>query len=236
VKTTCENCDPGHFLHLVDHNCYETCPARYVGNSTYGNCIACQKSNCDQCTTDSVTCTLCSSSYYFLEPNCVMSCGNGYYADSTNRLCVKCDDKNCTNCATNKDICTQCLAGFFLYSNICWERCPLRTAEVTSPFGNCQACTDSLCLNCTTNKAICQQCQPFAYLMTGSGLCYSPCPSEYGQNSTNGLCVSCQPSNCLNCTGDGLTCTSCDVGRYLYNGVCVATCPSGYTETTYRVC
>ena len=117
----------------------------------------------------------------------------------------------------------------------------------TSTSSGCQARHDN-CYNCT-DTTTCSFCENSHYLLNGS--CVATCPSGYTGTGTGHFhreCVvavssttastnstttasGCQPrtENCHNCT-NSTTCDMCENSHYLFDGSCVASCPSGYTS------
>lgn len=58
--------------------------------------------------------------------------------------------------------------------------------------------------------------------------CINSCPNSTYLDSTINLCITCSP-NCTNCTS-ALNCMSCSSSSILYQGYCISSCPSGFTN------
>ena len=103
----------------------------------------------------------------------------------------------------------------------------------------CEAC-QSHC-NICSSRDTCTQCRDSKYL-NNHGDCVSTCPSGYtgiGSGVNGRTCQACL-GDCDQCKSSG-TCTQCLNSNYLNNnGVCVSTCPSGFTgigsTVTARTC
>lgn len=97
-----QNSDDGkdYFLQYGTTTCVETCPDGQYPNATSLKCLICD-SNCDTCSSDSVTCDTCymdGGAHVFLEGTvCVEKCKDGFYGENSTYTCDACAD-GCATC------------------------------------------------------------------------------------------------------------------------------------------
>lgn len=149
--------------------------------------------------------------------NCSV-CYDGYVL--TAGECVQCDFTGCqienSTVVSNVCTCTECMPGYYLDGS-----------------GVCQPCSTTQCSVCPNN--VCSQCLPGFYFNAGSCSVFLSANCQVAQTSSSTLCSVCMDgfylgsnqmcygcqTGCLFCT-DKWTCTTCDVGRKLISGYCVA--------------
>ena len=196
----------------------------------------CQKINIENCIqavieSDTVRCTNCTRGYIFHNGSCIKACDVGYcatcnetyeyrnscatcypsyyltsdYYNENKKTCISCSQvkENCSECevVSGEVKCTNCFYDNFLVNGSCISSCDYNT-----------------CLNCVYDydnyKYICGQCKNNYYLNLIDGIKYCEmCP------------VGCE--TCLN----NMTCTKCEKGYKLVNGMCEFYCNIG--ESTY---
>ena len=113
-----------------------------------------------------------------------------------------------------------------MLNNRCITACPSGYQLLST--GACQACL----LNCDTcdSSTTCSQCKSgFVRVVSSNGTtCTNSCPSGNYLESTTNTCITCS-SNCLNCTST-MNCLICSSNLILYQGYCISSCPTGYTN------
>ncbi|KAL4448722.1 hypothetical protein ABPG74_012811 [Tetrahymena malaccensis] len=187
----CATCNGGQV-----NNCL-TCFTGYYFDSTAKTCQVCPFS-CSQCT-DLTHCQKCKTNYYLDQSTpqisqCVLICPNGYFGDGNNN-CTKCSTQNCFQC-NNQNKCLVCNQGYYLSNNTC-SKCDQSCFQ-------CQGAANGAIKNCT-------QCYPGKKLYQTN--CLDQCPAQT-YLSSNGQCLSCDPS-CLVCTDKlSTTCQQCADGFY----------------------
>lgn len=252
---SCTSCIENYSIY--SNSCFSLCPD---GTFQYADsCILCPIS-CKTCNslTECVDCkagsynsngvciSQCSSGFYYANEACLacgdqcktcqdsadycMDCINGVsYLGSCYEECPKnqtvligtqCIDcmSSCETCESNIYLCTSCPDGLFLFNNGCVKTCPNGFYSENSL---CEPC-DSSCKTC--NSTDCFSCNyPYSLI---ENTC-KECPD--GSISVSDICVNCN-TNCSTCINTTEICTSCNLGTYLYEGVCLALCPEGYAE------
>lgn len=202
---------------LCDYPC-QTCN---LGNPT----------SCLSCFTDGSSTFNLWDSY---ANQCTNSCPIGRYSVPTNPLtCLKCDS-NCLKCSQSSTNCTDCPAGTVLFFGRCINVCPVGfyssiITGVQAPV--CNNCSAN-CLTCAQGPGFCTSCPSNTILSDTS--CVQSCSASQFigiDSKNNSRCLDCS-SMCKGCSGSSTNCTTCDVTspnkKALYNGMCVANCPSGY--------
>lgn len=103
---------------------------------------------------------------------------------------------------------------------------------MTQPFnGTCRPC-DGKCLVCVGTTTNCTSCKSIYKLLNGN-TCVDVCPNGTVETTqagvNNNVCLPCV-APCATCSGTTTNCTSCLVGPnpYLYNNMCVASCPASH--------
>ncbi|EGR31614.1 zinc finger lsd1 subclass family protein, putative [Ichthyophthirius multifiliis] len=216
----CSSCSPGSgYFNPITKICSFTCPVGYYQNNTYPDDLQCSKCQigCDQCDNLS-TCTLCNSSYFFLNGNCLTSCPSSYSKNIVNKICVKCND-TCFQCEDNEiNNCTECQGDKFLQDKQCKYTCngkfyPNKTNNICSQCHNfCEQCNGPTSLECT-------KCSGDLFL-------------EVGQFTNT--CDSCDQT-CTTCSlgNQPYQCDTCSGILYLnLDNTCQQTCPSQYFKNS----
>jgi hypothetical protein len=192
-------------------------------------------------------CTRCKGGFFLLDGVCVESCPAGYReqgSGSFDNVCVALaggstpSETTCTGVTTTEGgscwcgtigqcricgwssslgalpgTCTQCKGGYFLLDGECVASCPAGyTEQGTGSFGNtCVQTSGSSGPDITSCVGV---------STTEGGSCWC---GDLGQ------CRSCGWSTSLGAPIAD-TCTQCKGGYFLLNGVCLESCPAGYTE------
>ncbi|CAG9335199.1 unnamed protein product [Blepharisma stoltei] len=92
---------------------------------------------------------------------------------------------------------------------------------------SCNLCQDMLCEVCDDYTSVCITCKTHASLSGAS----CQCNSGYFWDSTNENCGSCDVS-CKTCASStSLDCLTCSNGFYNVSGICVNSCPLGYSPS-----
>mmetsp|Transcript_18594 Transcript_18594/g.55112 ORF Transcript_18594/g.55112 Transcript_18594/m.55112 type:complete len:1651 (+) Transcript_18594:269-5221(+) len=207
--------------------------------------------HCHSCA-NSTSCSFCREEHYLLDGVCVATCpagyverGQGFYRRRCEIDPFACIERRggCHTCA-NSSACVLCRDQRYLHGTVCVGQCPTGFVGVGSGNFNRRCIVDpgNACVNRANhchecnNSTACSFCRDAYYLLEGA--CVVSCPSEFtpqGLGDYRRVCVpriaGCAPRQngchvCLNAT----TCSFCREQRYLLNGECVASCPSGYTE------
>ncbi|KAL4470308.1 hypothetical protein ABPG74_011919 [Tetrahymena malaccensis] len=243
--SVCTSCNAGQFLY--NNTCVSKCPDQTYSDTNN----VCQPCNpiCATCVTASSQCTSCNSPLTLSGTSC--QCSSGFYnsqtnkcvqctphevPDNANQKCVTCD-ANCLSCQDikNLSICTSCSAPQSLYLQKCQNPCPVGYYSDQNQI--CQLCSTN-CKTCKNNSSTCTSCPDTTFTLSNDKcVCQN---SVY--DSINNTCVQCtikqifdQKNNkCVDCNQSCLTCqdidhlnicTSCPVGKILYNQTCIDKCP-----------
>ncbi|KRW99592.1 Insulin-like growth factor binding protein, N-terminal [Pseudocohnilembus persalinus] len=227
----CDTCNDGYTLSSSKRSCDTTCPSYsnilncetctefvcsqcsdgYFINSS-NLCSTCKKisSNCTSCS--SSACTECEENYILFEGKC-RSCEYSFDGSTSITGCSVC------TYASSTLTCSDCEQGYYLSGN----KCNLCSASIS----NCSKCSSSsACTSCASGYYLndndqCSSCSTgmlTCYLSSGTVIA-STCKDGYFLDSNT--CTQCE-SECLTCKDDGLTCTSCSDGQYLYQETCVS--------------
>jgi len=211
--TKCTNCKDARSLYF--NQCLSTCPTGYFARDSI-----CQKCSdpCASCVGSETSCSSCKEGLFFDtdKKTCVIRCGSNFYVSGNE--CIKCDS-SCLTCSASPYACTSCGANMLLYNSNCITQCPDSTFQQGT---KCEACSP-VCATCSGSYDRCLKCA-FNKILDGSS-CVSEC-SE-GKMNVNGLCTECT-GKCKTCEGEAGFCTSCkNPLEFVYEGKCVATCPTG---------
>eukprot|EP00052_Salpingoeca_macrocollata_P023153 m.203043 g.203043 ORF g.203043 m.203043 type:complete len:420 (+) comp21970_c0_seq2:1713-2972(+) len=192
-------------------------------NGEQADAATCTVADCTQCApSDAKTCALCQAGVYLLDGACVLSCPAPFTPLDTGlngRVCQPAlPPTTQTTQMTTRTILT--------------PRTMLTTRFTEAPC-TVQHCSLRACVGNT-----CTECQASRYLHNGA--CVDSCPAPYTPLGTGLYGRECQApdpcdavTDCHLCTVDEVTaegsCTVCKAGKYLYDGECLAACPSGFT-------
>ncbi|KAL4494813.1 hypothetical protein ABPG73_004253 [Tetrahymena malaccensis] len=259
-NNSCSKCDPNCHTCQTNSNFCTSCYNQYYLTSD-NTCNQCDAS-CRTCETTPTYCTSCNNQYYLTSSNtcdqcspqcyqcsntadnclqcnygyniqfidsknfiCQQQCNDGYFAALYTRICTFCSTDLCNNCipdsqmSNNNSGCINsvCKPGLYKYMNECRPDCYGQSQYVPvvdSVLGGvCEYCDLSVCNQCITSN-ICKKCQ-----------------NQYYLNSSK-WCSKCD-ANCNQCTGPGV-CQICNQGYLMQNGICVASCSSGYYVDGYN--
>ena len=239
-------------------SCSEKCPEGYypVDSPTW-KCLQCWQASfspysCATCKGgESNNCITCNPGAYLHEGQCIYPCPDGYYADSETKKCVQCHQSgkspySCQTCTGGgNDQCTSCMKTYYLYKGQCLSICDEGFwADLDSKCQPCWANTKGNPYGCKTcsggGTSDCQSCDKTYYLhpLTG-GECLDSCPVHFWSDTTSNTCQPCHSSTtgpeytCYSCTGGkSNNCLSCDSGYFLYESMCLDTCPDGFWGDT----
>uniref|UniRef100_A0A8C6KVW4 Proprotein convertase subtilisin/kexin type 5a n=1 Tax=Nothobranchius furzeri TaxID=105023 RepID=A0A8C6KVW4_NOTFU len=216
-SANCTSCDTDKFgmeRYLHRALCVDACPEAFYHTSEM-TCQPCSE-NCHLCTGPD-HCLKCTSSYYVSDGVCVkLECGEGEVEDPDYDDCMACEE-GCKKCVLyNPRHCLSCIEGFYNFQDGCYKYCPAKTYSVEEDM-TCVPCEDS-CVSCDEHE--CYWCETDFFLLEGE--CVSACPDGfYGNDDTND-CEECH-LNCATCGGfEDDDCLSCNEGKMLENGECVA--------------
>ena len=234
VGTVCVS-DPVCVGYIVNGYCLAGCPqGTYpsVGvNSTSNtsqsscdncsyNCLICSSvSRCSQCSNSTVSYTTVSST------ECLTYCPDGYYNSSG--LCLGCPS-SCLTCYLSSSglSCTSCNSTLYSLSEQCLTTCPSGYYSSTSPQSQliCLLCSP-ICAECSLLSTNCTVCKSVNYT---SPACVSLNCSSNQYEAIDGSCVNCD-AVCGTCYGgSSYECSSCAVGTFMLNGLCLLSCPEYY--------
>ena len=210
---------------LTNGVCLLSCPSGYLQIGLA--CSPCSPT-CLTCSGTASTCTTCASGIVYKDA-CVDSCPLGMYAISGG--CQQCSSicKECTGAST---YCITCYTGYRLKSNTCEYAC---TPGQYNDGGVCQPC-DATCNTCETTSITCTSCSNSTDILYSDGTCLPPCDSGYLRLSSTSQCEACDPQ-CGECSGSTKNCTTCkNTALYLYNSICISSCPANTTVAISGVC
>ncbi len=219
------------------------CPSGYFNyNKTCNKC----KDGCASC--DALdfghTCHKCKEEKLLYQNQCFDECPVATFKTPDNLTCMDCTSY-CIECiyknnsnhdnkifnnkqfSINDSICKQCSNGYSLENNKCINICRKGKFQNNENNRVCEKCLDKNCELCLSAE-ICKKCKPETFLFEkeNENRCLDECPHRFYKNVKNQKCEKCL-DNCKFCT-DNHKCISCNSGFYIYNGVCVSDCPSGY--------
>eukprot|EP00347_Sterkiella_histriomuscorum_P015521 403356717 len=221
-ESKCFSCVVGYTL--VGYKCIPSdCPRGQYFDSPSQTCKVCVDP-CSSCS-DATNCLYCDTGYLYIDDGsgvCVpntQGCSAGTYLDPSGlRICKKCSS-GCKNCDSQIK-CTQCQSQYLLYQDQCYmDQCPSGSMNDGLEI-SCLNCADSNCIACTTKE--CLQCKSGTFLSNKK--CETSCPDGFYADSTSRSCMKCQ-SDCLKCSGNNYTCSSCSAQTYLFGTSCVKECP-----------
>ncbi|CDW88903.1 UNKNOWN [Stylonychia lemnae] len=179
------------------NQCFSSC-----GFNTLDNlCTPCDW-KCSYCFGTAATCSACDTTKNLIGTAPTCSCAAGFVQISNQ--CQACN-KNCALCLdTTNSNCPVCSTNAYLFAGKqCLEECPYGYMKDSS-YHQCHF---------DTNKLI-EPVYQLDYLNKGCD------PTQYSAGS---ICSSCH-SSCYTCAGGSSTdCTSCVLGKYLYDSTC-STC------------
>jgi len=229
---SCTNCTYPNTLSFDGKSCLQYCPDGQTPINR--KCTPCDVGNCKTCNTKISTCEVCKSPKFLHNNTCIDFCPRGTYLKDN--ICYNCDPI-CADCIS-QDTCKACKTGSVLMNGKCISNCPVGFVEVNS---TCVSCNVTSCGVCTPDPKVCNQCVTPKVLMVNN-TCTDFCPERFYQLDRN--CKNCS-EYCRTCT-DAKTCTKCDDGFVLQNGVCQKLCNEGYapvngickncTQTTCKTC
>ncbi|XP_004591833.2 proprotein convertase subtilisin/kexin type 5 isoform X2 [Ochotona princeps] len=234
---SCTECRDG--LSLQGTQCAVTCQDGQYFNGQdcqpcHRFCATCAGAGADGCTN-------CIEGYFMEDGRCVQSCSISHYSDHTSengqKFCKRCDTSCLTCNGPGFKNCTSCPSGYLLDLGTCQMGAICKDGQYADEHGHCQPC-DASCARCRgPTQEDCTAC-PITRIFD-NGHCILSCPAQEFQFSNQ--CHPCHHS-CQGCRGSGpLNCTSCGVDqhgqeRFLYQGECLKTCPSGYYTAEDHTC
>ncbi|CAG9329647.1 unnamed protein product [Blepharisma stoltei] len=95
--------------------------------------------------------------------------------------------------------------------------------------GSCNICSDPLCAKCSGfGSNSCYLCVSHA---SGGSTTACSCDANYYTSADGFSCLFLCKAQCASCSGSGYyQCTACATGYYYLNGLCLTSCPTGYTQ------
>ena len=229
-STKCVTCQTGTY-YFNQGSCVTSCPSGYFvssgSSSGASTCLPCD-SSCLNCTSSAKICTACPAGYAIdLQGNCNSNCSSPstYFVAST-RQCLNCSSL-CYSCQGPLSTdCLSCKPPSALYSGSCLNACPFGYyASSTYVCGQC----NSPCASCAVSANNCTSCIAPNLLQpsTTGSTCSVACSAGFYPSLKSQYCQPCN-SDCLGCSGPANNqCTSCQTGKFLSAGSCIASCPSG---------
>ncbi|KAL4480244.1 hypothetical protein ABPG74_020760 [Tetrahymena malaccensis] len=200
VQQKCQKCQSDYIVdsqsncvckqNMIQDNGACVCIQGYSKNSN-DICVQCP-TYCSQCDTQQ-KCLVCNTSYYLqLDSSCNTQCPPSSQINSTNNNQCICD----LNATIVQNINCQCNQNFYLNGNKCIQ------------------CIDN-CVTCQ-NQTTCQLCQT-NYTILPSGQCQF-CDTKNGFFIKDNQCLSCQKTNCLECSNQNQCTKYADCGaQSIYN-------------------
>ena len=179
------------------------CLCWYYNGPSRGIChSSCQP---DRCTGNSITCTACANSDFYIDASGSCRCINPSKYNS-NGNCIKCPQP-CLECDSYTGQCTRCGRNAQLNNNICscklaidgWKQSPTNPSDCIQP-----DCAVSNCLYC--NKVNhCMVCKGNYTPENGNCILkngfFSPAGEWISCYPTCYTCLSAHPTNCTSCMG-----------------------------------
>jgi hypothetical protein len=196
----------------------------------------CQEPNCEICSATYQTCTSCTAGWYIKTGLCYHPISSPtipdfFGANTVTGTAVACQDSHCKLCKATYLTCTGCDTGSGWYLDA--TTCKHATLSPSIPdfmgantvSGLVVICQDSHCKLCKTSYSTCTGCDTGSSWYLDGTTCkhatltpvFSP---STGPDTSTGLVVPCQDTNCATCSATYTTCTSCNTGWYLKNGAC----------------
>lgn len=245
-SSKCSACAPTYYFDLVSQaNCY-THPAganpipteKGIKVSGTFEVEACFTSNCDDCKTSSLTCTICKANYNLSSNTCIHNSGipDGFgvvfgSSPSVLDVCTAipiASPSRCKDCRVNHTLCTECISPFYLDKSVAPPHVCYAYNDIPAGKGvkfgispnEVGACSVSQCKVCTANKDQCSECNPTYYLDTTTNV---SCPNYAGILPGKGIIVgatypsiqACSIANCIECKDNSAECTKCSPIHYL---------------------
>ena len=248
TSTNCTFCSKATGMFLYQNRCYSACPTGFFGSfstsaTTTDICQACTP-GCLTCTGSGLTnCQSCGNNgtadFYLSASTCGTTCPDGTYMGAIgSHICLSCTAP-CARCTVSATRCTFCTGTYFLSGTSCITSCPSgQYGQVSST----PTTTSNLCSACTPGCAVCtlsglNNCSSCSNNGTADfwkdvalTVCRTSClPGQYQGAAGTYQCLACD-SSCSQCSIVSTNCTFCKFTSptFLDNGVCVASCPSGY--------
>ena len=236
----------------TNNNCYNevTKPSSsYLDGEEYKDC----HESCATCYGYGESkCLSCNNHYSFILQSDVYNCVDnriprpGYYLLDSNNTFMKCYETcyNCFSAGTELDNnCIDCDNSTYFKiegTNNCVNQCPEGFGKVDNIYKKCTLSTCKKCGYEYNDLGKCIECKDNFYLKDNEndGVCYdqTSIESNYYLNKTLKRYKQCNPS-CETCFGGSDSeCYSCEVGNFLFNNKCSATCASGYAFELSRKC
>jgi len=123
----------------------------------------------------------------------------------------------CGSCSLSANNCTSCLDGFELDEE---------TNSCSQVGGGGPGDCGVGCLDCA-NDTYCNECDSGFYLSVSNDLseaqCVEECPDGSSPAQDSNECVTCNLNYCKTCFVNS-TCSACDSGYALQNGICTKNC------------
>lgn len=205
----------------ITNTCMQSCPSGTYGDNDTRVCL-------DRCVfqlpkftwADKINnfCVKTCPYSYFADNStgsCELTCTNGTFADQSSRRCV-------INCPINPASYSAIIGGV----GVCVYNCPGGSFSSEVSISCVTKCPQSpvVYYSYSPTNACVKECTFPYYADTALQACTQNCKVGFYGNKTLKSCQPCQVQ-CVTCSGY-LVCTSCISGFYLYQTVCVVSCPT----------
>jgi proprotein convertase subtilisin/kexin type 5 len=222
----CNSCSDKFYFY--EKCCEATCPtenyyadsANFICKNCHTTCLICLSGSENQC-------QKCKTGYFLQGTSCKTSCSDGFFASEG--VCKDCD-KICKICKDNAAFCTACFSPQVAFNGACKDSCD---QGYYSANGACLHCPEN-CISCLAVNT-CNACSG-ELLLKDNNSCYVECPEGYFHGEGTKNCYKCK-ENCALCK-DETSCSKCFDPFFLYEKICVASCPEGYLpkENIMKIC
>ncbi|EAR92603.2 transmembrane protein, putative (macronuclear) [Tetrahymena thermophila SB210] len=224
-RDVCQQCNQ---LCDKEFSCYgpsafqcQKCQAGYFKDLQTNKCLACDLSQCKECSESPTQCTDCPEDKVLYEKKCLDKCPSGWYPDEK-RVCRQCNQDLCQECSNSPTQCTECKKDQVLFEEKCYKDCkPGYFADIQNV---CRKCDMNKCEECIQYDTKCTKCKGNLYLVNHS--CEDSCPDKGYYFDKNNKCLPCH-EDCEKCSGSPTNCTDCEYPMYLENNKCLQECPEG---------
>lgn len=202
--------------------------------------VACQDTNCSNCSYWNIQCTLCKIGYYLntsthkcTSQSTLENTSRGPDLSISNKPIVNCSDSRCLNCNQNHSLCRACLPGYLSYLNQTTSAvtCLMRTELIASKqsigpaeIGSTQLlnCSER-CETCFNLYTTCESCKNQSHYLIPDGSSPNCGPlselietNTTGRNISGRTVVQCNEATCQQCWQNYQICKTCKQGFTLY--------------------
>ncbi|KAL7720822.1 Protein serine/threonine kinase [Entamoeba marina] len=208
---SCLECSDFYIVSSDGLSCLLCPEGQYKYNET--TCEYCYNSidNCQSCSDDGNTCSICYEPYVLSNNDCVLCESNQYYSNNNcNNIITTCNEQ------INSTTCISCISTNYLYEYQCFSQ---NECTTTSNYG-CDECSNEQII---TTNGTCLKCKD-NYHLTDEGNCENilstNCEFEY-----NSKCRKCNDGYYLNTLNECIECDdNCNVCSYSNNTITYEEC------------